>query len=206
MDFKGTGMTFPAASRARWLQMPGWLHALRTLAIALLMAGGAAAPCWAQPGSMADEYQIKAAFLYKFVSYVEWPPRSFPLPDSPLVIGVIGSDALADELASIVATRTAHGRRVVARKLRGDEPVAGLHTLFVGRLESTQTTEILASAREHAVLTVSESPASFSLGSVINFLVVDGKVRFEVALIPAEQAGLKISSRLLGVAHRVVSP
>ncbi|MGB5082450.1 MAG: YfiR family protein, partial [Burkholderiales bacterium] len=151
-----------------------------------------------------DEYRVKAAFLYKFGSYVEWPERSFARPDSPIAIGVMGADTLADELAQIVAGRNVNGRPVLVRKLRPGNSVAGLHVLFIGRTGRGRLAEILGAARSQALLTVTESDEALDLGSMINLVVVEDKVRFDVALPSSESGNLKISARLLGVARKVV--
>jgi len=169
-------------------------------AAAVLAMGPACAQSEAQ-----SEYRVKAAFLYKFGSYVEWPDRTFPSPDSPLTIGVIGADALADELAQIVSGRSVNGRPVQVRRLRAGESMAGLQVLFIGRADGGRLGEILAAAKGRSLLTVTESEDALQLGSVINFVVVDDKVRFDVALPPADLGSLKISSRLLAVARKVVS-
>jgi len=169
-------------------------------AAAVLAVGPACAQSEAQ-----SEYRVKAAFLYKFGGYVEWPDRTFPRPDSPLTIGVIGADALADELAQIVSGRSVNGRPVQVRRLRAGESMAGLQVLFIGRADGRRLAEILAAAKGRSVLTVTESEDALQLGSVINFVVVDDKVRFDVALAPADLGSLKISSRLLAVARKVVS-
>jgi hypothetical protein len=172
---------------------------------ALLLALSGAADCSAQPVARAGEYQVKAAYLYKFVNYIDWPPQSFSAADDRLVIGVAGADAMAGELASVVAGRSVNGRRVTVRKLQPGDPVGGLHMLFIGEDPGTRTAEVLAAAKGQAVLIVTESEHAFSLGSAINFVVVDDKVRFDVAPRPAESVNVKISSRLLAVARRVVS-
>jgi YfiR/HmsC-like len=159
---------------------------------------------FAQPDRQAAEVRIKAAFLYRFTGFVEWPPKSFARPDSPLIVGVLGADALALELEQVVAGRDIHGRAMVVRRLRRGEPLAGLHVLFVGHAESARLPEILGAARGLAVLTVTESEDALAHGSIINF-VVDDKVRFDVALSQAERGNLKISSRLLSVARKVVT-
>ena len=158
----------------------------------------------AQSEVQPPEYRIKAAFLYKFGGYIEWPERAFARADSPIAIGVMGADALADELAEIVAGRNVNGRPVSVRKLRAGDSIAGLHVLFIGRSDSGRLPEILAAAKGRPLLTVTESEQALDLGSVINFVVVDDKVRFDVALVPAEQGSLKISARLLAVARKVV--
>ncbi len=186
--------------------MPGgatrWL---RACAFSIAVAAGFAGPRLAQADAQADEYRVKAAFLYKFGSYIEWPDRRFARPDSPLAIGVMGADALADELAQIVAGRSVNGRAVQVRKLRPGDPIGGLHILFIGRADDGRLPEVLAAAKGRALLTVTESDEALELGSMINFVVVDGKVRFDVALPPADPGNLRISSRLLAVARKVVS-
>ena len=193
---------------------PGWKFAhidwravrrlLRACALSIGIATGVAGPRPAQADAQADEYRVKAAFLYKFGSYIEWPSGSFARADSPVAIGVMGADALADELVQIVAGRNVNGRPVRVRKLRPGDPIAGLHVLFVGR-DSGRLAEILAAARGQALLTVTESEEGLELGSMINFVVVEDKVRFDIAPPPSESGNLKISARLLGVARKVVS-
>ncbi len=167
---------------------------LRACALSIGVAAGVAAPRPAQADAQADEYRVKAAFLYKFGSYVEWPSGSFARADSPVTIGVMGADALADELAQIVAGRNVNGRPVLVRKLRPGDPIAGLHVLFIGRSDGRRLAEILAAARGQALLTVTESEEGLELGSMIN-----------IAPPPSESSNLKISARLLGVARKVVS-
>lgn len=179
----------------------GWLQA----AVLLCGLGPSAVlpPAHAQAAGI-GELQIKAAFLYKFLGFVEWPANTFMRPDAPVVIGVLGAQALGDELAQAIAGREINGRPVIVRQLSADEPVTGLHVLFVGRAESSRAPAVLGRARGQPLLVVSEADDVFALGSTINFLVVDDKVRFDVALGPAERAGIKISARLLGVARRVL--
>ena len=194
---------------------PGWKFAgidwrvvervLRTCALSMVVAAGLACPRPAQADAQVDEYRVKAAFLYKFGSYIEWPSGSFARADSPVTIGVMGADALAEELTRIVAGRNVNGRPVRVRKLRPGDPIAGLHVLFVGRGEGGRLAEILAAARGQALLTVTESEEGLELGSMINFVVVEDKVRFDIAPPPSESSNLKISTRLLGVARKIVA-
>jgi hypothetical protein len=190
--------------------LPGWRAATRGArpgACALLLALGTlgvAAECRAQADLQAAEYRVKAAFLYKFCSFVEWPPRVLARPDSPFTIGVLGADTLADELAQVVAGRTVNARPVTVRKLKRGESIANVQMLFVGRTEAGRLAEILTPAKGRATLIVTESENALALGSMINFVVVDDKVRFDVAL-PAEQGELRISARLLAVARKVIA-
>lgn len=180
-----------------------WIGAF---AFALLVALACLGAVSARTELQVPEYRVKAAFVYKFGDYVEWPPAAFANPDSPLVIGVVGAGALADELARISAGRTIGGRPVAVRKLRYGEPLSGLHVIFLGRSTSKQLAAALEASNGRAVLTITESEDGFRLGSMINFVVVADKVRFDVALARAEASQLKVSSRLLEVARNIVAP
>lgn len=149
------------------------------------------------------ERQVKAAYLYKFGSYVEWPERAFTSPDSPVRIGLIGADAMADELAQMVAGRTINGRQVVVRKLRREDVIAGFNILFVGHSNNARLAEILAMTKGQPMLTVTESDDGIAAGSMINFVVVGGKVRFEASPKAAGLSNLNISARLLAAAYKV---
>jgi hypothetical protein len=150
------------------------------------------------------ETQIKATFLYKFAGFIEWPAGAFAAPDSPIEIGVLGADALAGELENIVSGRTVHGRPLAIRRLKRGEPTAGLHALFVGHAESGHIEEVLNKAKGQALLVVTESEDAQPRGSVINFVTVDDKVRFDIAPPPASPGNIRISARLLGVARKVI--
>jgi hypothetical protein len=162
--------------------------------------------CAAQTETKDAEYRVKAAFLYKFGSYIEWPDGTFERPDSALVIGVAGADVLADTLARAVAGRSVGGRPVTVRRIRRGDPVKGLHILFVGRMQDGQLAEFLAASRGQPILTVTEAENATALGSMINFVVVDDKVRFEIAPQTVRSMNLTISALLLSVAYRVVEP
>ncbi len=149
------------------------------------------------------ERQIKAAFLYKFLGFVDWPSDAFEAPDAPLRMGVIGADTLADDLAQMVARRQVNGRPVAVRTLRAGESFDGLHVLFIGRAEPAVWAQ---ARRQPRLLVIADSEEPLAHGAAIGFAVVDDKVRFDVAPRAAEQAGLKISARLVAVARRVVAP
>lgn len=172
----------------------------------LLLAAAGAALCapgatLAQAGVL--EREVKAAYLYKFASFVEWPEGSFARPDSPLLIGVAGADALADQLDRMVAGRSAGGHPLQVKRMRKGEPPAGLHMLFVGAVDKAQLQDWLAACQSQAVLTVSDSEEAHALGSIINFVIADDRLRFEVALRQALAAHIRISARMLSAAYRV---
>lgn len=153
---------------------------------------------WAQQDEGADEVHVKAAFLYKFTGYVDWPESAFDRPDAPFVIGVQGSPPLLGELSQLTTGRKVRERSILVRKVQAGESPAGLNVLFLGRSEA------LRSDASRPVLVVTEAEGGIPRGSMINFLIVDRHVRFEIALPSVEKAGLRMSSRLLAVAQRVV--
>lgn len=149
------------------------------------------------------ERRVKAAYLYRFAGYAEWPEGVFAKPDSPLVIGVWGNDEMADDLARLVATRTVDGRHVEVRKLRDAEAAASVQVLFVARERTARFAETLAGAPLRGVLVVTEAPGALRQGSAINFLTVEGQIKFELSLEAAERRGLKLSSRLVAVSYNL---
>lgn len=149
------------------------------------------------------EQRVKAAFLYQFAGYVEWPPKAFAQPGTPVTIAVLGADALAAELSQVVTGRTVGGRAVVVKRVRPGESLAGVHVLFIGQAESERLAQLAQAAQPRAILTVTETEGALARGSMINFVLVERRVRFEIALDSAEKGGLKLSSRLLAVAQQV---
>jgi hypothetical protein len=159
-----------------------------------------------QPVDTVTEQSIKAAYLYKFAAYVEWPEHVFASKSTPVTIGVYGADALAGELAEITAERTVQGRRIVTRLIRRDavlDQLDGIHILFIARSGVSDLAALAASASVHSVLVVTEDGEALGRGSVINFKPVDQRIRFDVSLASADKNHLKLSSRLLAVAEHV---
>jgi hypothetical protein len=170
----------------------------RTAAIALLLALAAA-----RRASAADtpptEYQVKAAFLCKFGSYVDWPPAASAA--DAFVIAVHGPEELVAEVASAARGQNVSGRPIVVRTLAAGASLDGVAIVYIARTSAAQQDALLAAARGRPILTVTESERA--VDSMLNFVVVDSKVRFDIALAPVERGGLKISSRLLAVARSV---
>lgn len=149
------------------------------------------------------EYQIKAAYLYKFVAYVEWPPTVFAEANTPVTIGVIGADDVAAELNNIKSGRPPNSRAVEVKMLKPGDSLAGVQVLFIGGQENGRLKRLLEGLQSQPVLTVTEWTGALGAGSVINFVPVDDRIRFEVSVAHAERSGLKISARLLNVAQKV---
>lgn len=175
--------------------------AARAMLLALL-AGGAwpgAAALAQEPAYAPDE--VKAAFLYHFGAFVEWPPGAEP--EDAITIAVLGDRDVAAELETMLPGRTVHKRPVQVREIRSIDELGDAQILFIGAEVSGDLSRLLDAVRNRPVLTVTESNGALDRGSVINFALVDQRVRFEISLPAARMAGLELSSRLLGIALRV---
>ena len=178
-----------------------WRGALLAMLLLGLMSAPAAAIA---QRAEAPEASVKAAFLYKFAGYVEWTPASFASDDAPFVIAVLGAEDVAAELAKIIPGRSVAGHPVTLRKLRDGDSIRGAHFLFVGRMEAPRMQAILRSAQQQGTIAVTEIDKGLEHGAAINFVLTDDRLGFEVSLDSAEKSGLRISSRMLTVARRVI--
>ena len=149
------------------------------------------------------ESRIKAAFIYKFADYVDWPIAALREPNSVIVIGVMNADTVATELGQLSAAHPLGSHTVQIRRLNPGDSVAGIHILFLGQALGERLPQVLQACRAQPVLTVTESEGALALGSVINFVTVDEHIRFNISLDSAQRNGLKLSSRLLGVALHI---
>jgi YfiR/HmsC-like len=181
--------------------------ALRLLGIVLLYVGGALLSCAASAAQDNDpsavERSVKAAYLYKFLAYVDWPPAAFPQQTAPIVIGVVGAYDIADELSRITASRSVHSRALSVRRMREGDPLDDVQLLFIGRAVAPRQEGLLKQAQQRPILTVTDAEAGREQGSIINFRTLDGRVRFDVSITAAERSELRLSSRLLSVAASV---
>lgn len=169
--------------------------ALLALAAALPFAASA------QEDASVLERRVKGALLHRFIAYVEWPDSAFPAPDAPYIIGILGNDALAAELQAFTAGRAVGRRPIAVRRLRGADSLKDVHVLFIAAAEMRQLDRALRAAPSSLIVT--EWPGALQGGSVINFTLVNEQVRFEISLESARARNLKLSSRLLSVAHNV---
>jgi hypothetical protein len=173
-------------------------------ALPLLPLAAANAASAGDTSVVASEERVEAAYLHKFLNYADWPPASFPQADSPYVIGVAGDDTVADELARIAAGRSVNNRGVIVKRMLPGEPVTELHMLFIGRAERARQAQWLRQVKGRAILAVTAADGALDQGSIINFRTVDDRVRFEVSVEAADQAGIRLNSRLFSVATNVV--
>jgi hypothetical protein len=176
---------------------------LRAAALGSLCCLAASPLALAQNAAIAaSEQSIKAAYLFKLPAYVDWPPGRFVEPSSAFTIGVLGADDVATELASLTAGRTMNGRPLAIRRLSQGELLDGVHVLFFSGAAFSASERIAMDAAAHGILTVTDSPGG-SQDSVVSFVNVNGRLRFEVRLGAAQRNGLRLHSGLLGVAARV---
>ena len=159
-------------------------------------------PSGAQTGQP-SEYQIKAAFLFNFAKFVDWPPNAFPEPSSPIVIGVLGKNTFGDTLEQTLHDKAINNRPVELKMFRTVAEVTNCHVLFISTSEKGRLAKTLAALQGTTILTVSEMDEFIASGGMINFFIEDSKIHFEINNDAAEKAGLKISSKLLSLSiHR----
>ncbi len=171
---------------------------LAALLFALLLAVPGAAPAQTAP-----EYDVKAAFLYNFTKFVDWPPGAFPDPNS-LRICVLGDDPFGGSLQAVAGEQVANHKLTVTRMDTISRP-GGCQILFISRSEESRLPQILAAIKSSPVLTVGDTKGLVDKGVIINFTLDGSKVRFEINTESADRAGLRISSKLLQLAKRVVT-
>lgn len=148
-------------------------------------------------------YPIKAAFLYKFCLYVEWPSDAFNDPESPITLGVAGPDVVFEELSAAVKDRMISNRRLEVHRINQSSDVANMHLLFVARSEVPLLRNVVTKLKNAPLLLVTEVDDGLDEGAGINFIVKDNKVRFDVALDTTTRQGLHLSAQLLKVARNV---
>jgi hypothetical protein len=190
----------PGARSTRVRRLGLVIGLLISLQAAGLDGGSLARAQDAQP----TEYEVKAAFLYNFTRFIEWPTDAFEGPQTPMVIGILGEDPFGPALDDIIAGKKVGGRDVVVRRLHRDQDRRGCHLLFISASEKKHLPEILLGLRGSTVVTVSEIDRFIYSGGTINLLVENSRVRFEVNLDAAARARAKISAKLLALARGVV--
>jgi hypothetical protein len=148
----------------------------------------------------ATEYQIKAAFIYNFAKFVEWPPETFATPTSPIIIGVLGDNVFGDDLEQTINHKVLNNRPLQFKKCDSVSAATNCHILFISASEKRRFPKIMEGLRGTSVLTVSETPEFIGAGGMINFMLEANKIRFQINDEAAKKSGLKISSKLLSLA------
>jgi len=145
------------------------------------------------------EYAVKASYLYKFAPFVQWPPAAFETPTSPLAICIAGPDPFGPALAEAVRGQRVNGHPIIVRRVENVRPGVACQILFVGGGEAGEALQAVA---HEPILTVTDHSRS-GVGGMIQFVMVSGRVRFMIDQAAAQESGIAISSKLLGLAVSV---
>jgi hypothetical protein len=155
--------------------------------------------------STTAEYRAKAIFLSKFPSFVEWPPEAFPPGQAPFLVCVYGDFSFGLTLVESARGESVHGRRIDVKWVHKEKELHACQILFVSRSEAKHYRQVLDAVQGTSVLTVGETPDFLAAGGAISFLFQQESLQFEVNLDSASEAHLKLSSRMLTLARRVVN-
>jgi hypothetical protein len=155
---------------------------------------------------VAQEHIIKTGFLYNFAKFIEWPPFVFPSASSELNICLIGPDSFGDAIESING-KSVDSHPVRVRRIKSVEEIkrsGDCHILFIGHSDKDEIAEVLQKIRKKPILTVGDQESAAESGVDITMITVEEKVRFQINNKAASEAGIKISSKLLRLAIRIV--
>jgi hypothetical protein len=187
------------ADRFTWNVELGFQRWVRFGAAVTLLLGVFAPNSRAQPAQL-PEYQVKAAFIFNFTKFVEWPASAFTNAKSALCIGVLGDNPFGTDLEKLAQYKSVDERPLVVRACRNLQEATNCHILFISASEKDRLPEIFKALRGLAVLTVSETDGFTDAGGMVNFVAEGKKIRFQINDTNARGAGLKISSKLLSLA------
>jgi len=172
----------------------GWLGAAWAVACAVLSLQAHAAGEY-------SENAVKAAFLYRFADYIEWPPEA--VPATSFVIAVLDDEGMARELEQLLPGHTIQGRSPEVHRITDVAQLGHAQMLYVGSTPRSELRAVADAVGTRPVLLVTDEERGLSAGSAVNFLRDGRRMRFEVSLAAAGRSGLRISSELLAVALRV---
>lgn len=179
--------------------------ARRVLSKFLLLASigvflGAASPM----AEVAPEYAIKAVFLYNLLKYADWPPGS-PLsdPSKPVVLAVVGDDPFGALIDEAVRDRTVRGRPIVVVRAPDLKSIKSVHVAFICASEAARANQLVRVLAERSALTVGDTSGAAHGGVVVNFVMVQGRVRFDVNQTAAKRSGIDLSSHFLKLARHI---
>jgi YfiR/HmsC-like len=174
---------------------------LRAALLLLFLSG----PFGLRAETTSREYALKAAFLYNFAQFTEWPGDAFAATNSPFVIGVLGDDPFGKALNETVQGQLMNGRKFAVERYRHVEDVKACQILFISQSESRRLGDITAALGQRPILTVSDIKDAAARGVSVQFVTEHNKIRFKINLDSLKQSKLAMSSKLLRVAQ-IVSP
>jgi len=166
----------------------------------LIFLLGTVFTAYAQPPAF-DEYQVKAAFLYNFAKFVEWPPETFANSSDPIELCIVGQDPFGSALEDMVQGKKIGDRAFTVRRLRDTQQASKCQIVFIGAGESKRTRALLETLKSAGILTVGETDDFTADGGIIGFKLDGTRVRLQIAPKTAERVRLRISSKLLGLAE-----
>jgi hypothetical protein len=167
--------------------------------VAVLALAGGSTPALSADSGAAREYKVKAAFIYNFAQFVEWPADAFASSKAPIVIGIVGDDPFDGSLENAVRDKTIGGRSLLVEHYKTAANLAPCHILFVPRSEAENVPAILQKTGNFT-LTVGETDDFCAKGGAFRFLLEDNKVRFEVNVDTIRRLRIKVSAKLLKLA------
>lgn len=151
------------------------------------------------------EYQVKAAFLFNFAQFVEWPDTTFTNADAPFCIGILGDDPFGKALDQTIQDETINGHKIAIQRSKHLADLMHCQMIFVSKSEKSYLADIFTALDSHPVLTVGELPNFARSGGGINFIQEGSKVRFELNPGAVQRDGLKFSSQLLSLGRIVLT-
>jgi len=171
------------------------------LAVAILLA--------VKPQACAQDvstaYKFKAVFLFHFTQFVDWPSNTFPDPQAPLVIGILGDNPFGNFLDATVQGESVNGHQLVVQHYRSPADIKDCQVLFISGSEEPQLGRTLAGLKGKTVLTVSDIGNFAENGGVIGFVTIQDKIHFQINTDAARDAKLTFSSKLLRLADIVTT-
>ena len=176
-----------------------WRAAVRRggICFALLLLAFPAAPGAESADQGADEYRLKAQFLYNFITFTEWPAAAFPDPAGPLVVGILGEDPFRELIDNAMRGKAINGRPIQVRRIAAGQDGRGCQVLFISASEKRQIGKILEGLRGASTLTVADTEGFPRHGGIVNFFIEEKRLKFEVNVRAAGRAQLRLSSRML---------
>ncbi len=150
------------------------------------------------------EYQLKAAFLFNFSQFVEWPSSAFSSAKAPIVIGILGEDPFGTYMDEIVQGEEVNGRPLVIQRYHTAEEIKQCHILFINLAKANKQEQTIASLKGKSILSVGESTNFIKEGGMIKFSMIENKIHFQINPEAAKDAGLIVSSKLLRLAEITV--
>ena len=152
------------------------------------------------------EYQIKAAFLFNFTQFVEWPVNAFPDPETSLIIGVLGEDPFGNYLEETVTGEKVNGHLLVIQHYENIEEAKTCHILFINQAETNKPEQAVINLKGKYILTVSDGNNFIKQGGMIRFITKNNTIQIQINSEAAKEANLIVSSKLLRIAEVVSLP